>query len=197
MAIGDELRDFGRGATSALVLGTPFLLTMETWLVRLDRSSMARPVEFLWRLCPDWSRSGWWPSIRDEPAFEAVREHLELFAAPGDVWAETQILICLPDEDDTELGPPHVDVLPPLAPERSLGYKRILSVELTDTPEHGGGTVIHGPKGLVPVRQRQGDVLSLRPDVLHSGSPNFSGDVRMALFFRLLEPAGPGARSGA
>lgn len=31
MTAVEELRDLGRGATGALVLGTPFLLTMETW----------------------------------------------------------------------------------------------------------------------------------------------------------------------
>lgn len=136
-----------------------------------------------------WSRTGWWPSLRDEPEVLAVRKHLEPFTAPGDVWTEAQILIRLPDEDDTVLGPPHVDEQPPWAEEHGLRYKRILSIELTDTAQDGGGTVIHGPDRLEPVHQNEGDVLSLRPDVPHSGSPNRSGDARMALFFRLLEPA--------
>lgn len=137
----------------------------------------------------EWGTSTWWPSLREEPAFLAVRDHLEPVVAPGDVWAETQILVRLPDEDDVGMGPPHVDALPPWAPGRGLRYKRILGVELTDTPERGGGTVMHTPEGLVPVRQREGDVLSFHPDALHSGSPNHSGDMRLALFFRLLEPA--------
>lgn len=136
----------------------------------------------------EWSRTGWWPSLREAPEILAVRDQLLPFKRPEDVWAETQILIRLPDEEDTVLGAPHVDTPPPWAEEHGLRYKRILSVELTDTPDDGGGTVIHEPDRLVPVRQREGDVLSLRPDVPHSGSPNFSGDMRMALFFRLLEP---------
>lgn len=136
----------------------------------------------------EWSHTGWWPSLRHEPEILAVREPLRRFERSGDVWGEPQILIRLPDEDDTLLGPPHVDTLPPWAEAEGLRYKRILSVELTNTAPDGGGTMIHAPQDLIPVRQREGDVLSLHPDVPHSGSPNFSGDARMALFFRLMEP---------
>lgn len=32
-----------------------------------------------------------------------------------------------------------------------------------------------------------GDVLEMEPSLLHSGSPNYGGDIRIALIYRLLE----------
>lgn len=147
----------------------------------------------------EWSVSGWWPSLRDEPVFGSVRDALWWACRPrGFTWAETQILIRLPDEEavvGAGWGEPHVDTLPPWATSgvnygHPLKYGRIYGVELTDTPPHGGGTVLHEP-GEEPryVRCLAGDVLSMAPDLPHSGSANGSGDVRMALFYRSLVPA--------
>ncbi len=139
----------------------------------------------------EWSTNSWWPSLRDEPEFNAVRDALCLISGENETtkWAETQILIRLPDEDDTPLGPPHVDDLPPWAD--GMRYSSIFGVELTDTPRDGGGTVLYPPgKNASPVRPLLGvgDVLEMSPLLLHSGSPNLSPSIRMVLFFRLLEP---------
>lgn len=140
----------------------------------------------------DWAGNTWWPSLRKEPEFDEIRDYLErrIFFKEGFEWADTQILVRLPDEDDTPLGGPHLDDLPPWAD--GLKYRGIYGVELTNTPENGGGTVLypHGEDS-VPVKPvlRMGDALKMNPDLLHSGSPNLSASIRMVLFFRLLEPA--------
>lgn len=48
-----------------------------------------------------------------------------------------------------------------------LRYRAIYGVGLTDTRLHGGCALIH------------------QPEQLHSGSPNLSGDMRIALFFQV------------
>lgn len=137
----------------------------------------------------EWAANSWWPSLRGEPVFNAVRQHVESTLVgdmTGLVWAETQIVIRLPDEDDAPVGTPHVDTLPPWA--EGLKYKAIYGVELTQTTS--GRTVLfpRGVLGPVEPRIRPGDVLEMKPDLWHRGSPNLGGDIRMALFFRLLEP---------
>lgn len=142
----------------------------------------------------EWGRGSWWPSLRQEPIFDSVRYGLEKTVGHlrGGVWAETQILLRLPDEDGTPLGLPHVDDLPPWAD--GLRYRTIYGVELTNTPSGGGGTVLYPEQdplvrrdGTVWPVLATGDALEMSPDLLHSGSPNRSADIRIALFFRLLE----------
>lgn len=138
----------------------------------------------------EWSSTTWWPSLRNAPEIQYVQAWLEdLALLPDDpVWAEPQILIRLPDEDRTELGDPHLDELPPWAD--GLEYYSIYGVELTETPANGGGTVLYpdGLEGLsVKPQLAIGDALRMEPDLLHSGSPNLSAEIRVALFFRLLE----------
>lgn len=136
-----------------------------------------------------WSMVGWWPTLRDEVCFLRMRRTLEAkLGLPDPQWAETQIVVRLPDEDEVAMGPPHVDTLPGWAVRKNLGYDRIYSVELTDTSPRGGSIVLHPPH-VEPfeVRLRAGEVLSMPPDMPHSGSPNLSADIRMAAIFRLLK----------
>lgn len=136
----------------------------------------------------DWSSGSWWPSLRGEQVFEDVRWFVDGIAdLRGEtMWAETQILVRLPDEDDTPLGGVHTDTLPPWAD--GWRYRAIYGVELTCTPENGGGTVLRPDNDVViPAVLDVGDVLQMHPNLPHSGSPNLSGDIRIALFYRLLE----------
>lgn len=162
-----------RAATSALRRR----LLLEIRRCGLDTADMA-----------EWSSSTWWPSLRDMPEVLAVVAYVRgMF--PGCLLAEPQILVRLPDEDDTVLGPPHLDDLPPWALETGARYLAIVGVELTDTPRNGGGTVVypHGADGPAhSVFQFEGDALQMGPDLLHSGSPNHSADIRMSVFFRFL-----------
>lgn len=142
----------------------------------------------------EWSQHGWWPSIRNEPEFLTIRSYVEtklVSARAGRYqWADTQILIRLPDEDDVEMGTPHIDEIPHWAVDPAMRYRTIFSVELSDVGSHGGGTVLYpqGDVGICPP-MRQGDILEMGPQLLHSGSPNHRGEIRMALFFRVLELA--------
>ena len=137
-----------------------------------------------------WARTTWWPSLRDEPVLDDVRSHVEALADTSGswTWAETQILVRLPDEAHTTAGGPHVDELPPWAPTGAR-YRAIYGVELTDSPGvHGGGTHLE-LNGRCVFRPRlfTGDVLQMDADLPHSGSPNRSADVRMALFYRQID----------
>lgn len=135
----------------------------------------------------EWASNSWFPHLRGEPEFNDVRWHLRVFMEPGDQWAETQILVRLPDVEGTPLGEPHIDTLPPWADGQE--YRAIYGVELSHTEPHGGHTILypsphsHG----LHVRQNQGDVLEMTPGMLHSGSPNAGAEPRVALFFRLLK----------
>lgn len=135
----------------------------------------------------EWTSSTWWPLLRFEPEILAIRKSLAWQARGTDLWAWPQILVRLPDEDDTPLGPPHLDTLPEWADPAELRYRAIYGVELTDTPLNGGHTIVYPWTEPVVVRQAAGEVLKMSPHLLHSGSPNLSSDIRIALFFRLLE----------
>lgn len=143
----------------------------------------------------EWASGSWWPSLRFEPEILDVCGEVERLLGRTDLpydlaWAEPQILIRLPDEDDVALGPPHTDTLDGSPWLGEWRYRRIFGVECTDTPALGGSTVLY-PVGAhaLPARLRTGDVLEMHPELLHSGSPNHSADIRIALFFRLLERA--------
>lgn len=138
----------------------------------------------------EWSRGSWWPSLRNEPEIRGIQAllHSEVVDREGMhamewEWAEPQILVRFPDEALTPLGEPHVDELPPWADE-GYRYKSIFGVELTNTTS--GYTLLRPDDVIIPVRLGAGDVLEMNPDLPHSGSPNRSADIRMALFYRLL-----------
>lgn len=158
-------------------------------LLELRRCGV-KPEEIL-----EWASGSWWPSLRFEPEILDVCRELERALVTVDdsmAWAEPQILIRLPDEDDVRLGEPHTDTLDGSPWLGEWRYRRIYGVECTDTPPHGGRTHIY-PNGLdgssFQPTLATGDVMEMHPWVLHSGSPNHSADIRIALFFRLLERA--------
>lgn len=134
---------------------------------------------------------GWWPSMRNEPVFERIKLQVEFQLVPHHtdaMWADTQILIRLPDEVDVPLGPGHTDILPSWASPDQWRYRSIFIVELADQAgKGGGGTVVFDRDQVVEPVLLAGDVLELSPDQEHGGSPNMRDRVRMALGFRLLE----------
>jgi hypothetical protein len=135
-----------------------------------------------------WSSSTWFPTLRDEPCVRRIQTEVGHLARTlsGDVWAEPQIVVRLPDEPDTPQGEPHVDTEPPWA--TSLRYYRIFGVELTNGERNGGNLVVYPEGGIdQEVVMGSGDVVQMTPDVLHAGSPNHSASIRMALYFRLME----------
>lgn len=120
--------------------------------------------------------------------------------AEGDEWAEPQLLLRFPDEDQHWPLSSHVDSAPPWATGRR--YKGIVGVALTDVgPDDGAaqvwrgshrGPVEHGPE---PVPMSAGDALVMHPALEHCGSLNLGPNTRFAIYFRLLTPIGPDASS--
>ena len=115
----------------------------------------------------------------------------ELGWVEGDEWAEPQLLMRFPDEDQPWPLDWHVDEAPPWADGRR--YKGIVGVALTSAgPEDGcpfvwpgshGGDVQGDP---VPVPLDAGDALLMHPGLAHSGSLNLGPSTRCAVYFRLL-----------
>lgn len=135
------------------------------------------------------------PDLRDDPAVWGV---LPLAAGPllglgaGDEWAEPQLLLRFPDEDQHWPLQPHIDEPPPWAPGRC--YKGIVGVSLTAAgPTDGAPCVWPGShRGQMgdhrPVPLQAGDALVMHPALQHAGSLNLGGRVRYAVYFRLLGP---------
>lgn len=118
-----------------------------------------------------------------------------LGSAEGDEWAEPQLLLRFPDEDQPWPLQSHVDSAPPWATGRR--YKGIVGVALTDVgPADGAAQVWRGshrgaaPAGPEPVPMKAGDALFMHPALEHCGSLNLGATTRFAIYFRLLTPAG-------
>jgi hypothetical protein len=139
------------------------------------------------------------PHLRWEPEVWGV---LPAAAGPvlgfvdGDEWAEPQLLLRFPDEDQPWPLRSHVDSAPPWATGRR--YKGIVGVALTEVgPDDGAahvwrgshlGPVEHAPE---PVPMAAGDALVMHPAVEHCGSLNLGPNTRFAIYFRLLTPIEP------
>ena len=115
--------------------------------------------------------------------------------ADGDEWAEPQLLLRFPDEDQPWPLESHVDEAPPWAEGRR--YKGIVGVALTSAgPEDGTPYVWAGSHRAkvdtepLPVPLEAGDAIVMHPDLEHSGSLNLGPTTRFAIYFRLLTPVG-------
>jgi hypothetical protein len=141
-----------------------------------------------------WQQSTFFPHLRWEPEVWAVLPPTaaELLGwADGDEWAEPQLLMRFPDEDQPWPLEPHVDQTPPWAGERV--YKGIVGVALTPSGERDGtpwvwpGTHRGEPRREpVQVTLDAGDALVMHPALEHSGSLNLGPTIRCAIYFRLL-----------
>lgn len=131
----------------------------------------------------DFDRNGWWPHLRYGTAVLAVRDVLSEQVGTDTIWADPQIVVRLPDALGTERGDLHVDSEPAWALAEGLAYQQIYGVELTRWEKGKAGTFLHGRERNLDI----GDVIAFDPDEEHSGSPNRTCDVRMALFFRSLK----------
>jgi hypothetical protein len=112
----------------------------------------------------------------------------------GDDWAEPQILLRFPDEDQPWPLRPHVDEAPPWADGRR--YKGIVGVALTNAGAEEGTPYVwvgshRGPVDTepVPVPLEAGDAIVMDPALEHCGSLNLGANTRFAIYFRLLTPA--------
>jgi hypothetical protein len=141
--------------------------------------------------------STFFPHLRWEPQVWDVLPPLAadvLGRADGDEWAEPQLLMRFPDEEQPWPLAAHVDQVPPWAGSRR--YKGIVGVALTPAgPRDGTPYVWPGSHrtpasgDAVPVPLEAGDALVMHPALEHSGSLNLGSTIRCAVYFRLLEAA--------
>lgn len=112
----------------------------------------------------------------------------------GDDWAEPQLLLKFPDDEQPWPLEPHVDELPPWA-EQARVYRGIVGVALTAAQAKDGAPVVwpgshRGAEGgRTPVELAPGDALVMHPLLGHSGSLNLGATIRSAIYFRLLTDA--------
>ena len=137
------------------------------------------------------------PHLRWEPEVWGVlpeRAGEVLGWTDGDEWAEPQLLMRFPDEDQPWPLTSHVDEAPPWAEGRR--YKGIVGVSLTDAGPQDGSPVVWPGSHLggeggdpVPVPLAAGDAILMHPGLAHSGSLNLGATIRCAVYFRLLTDA--------
>lgn len=136
------------------------------------------------------------PHLRWEPEVWAVLPPTAAEAlgwTEGDDWAEPQLLLRFPDEDQPWPLQPHVDSPPPWAEKRS--YKGIVGVALTPATAVDGTPHVwpgshRGPVDTDPVAVPLdvGDAILMHPALQHCGSLNLGPAIRAAIYFRLLTP---------
>jgi ectoine hydroxylase-related dioxygenase (phytanoyl-CoA dioxygenase family) len=144
-----------------------------------------------------WQAATFFPHLRWEPEVWAVLPPAAvdvLRFAEGDEWAEPQLLIRFPDEDQDWPLASHVDEAPPWAQGRR--YKGIVGVALTCAGPADGTPYVwpgshRGPAATHPIAVplAAGDAIVMHPALEHSGSHNRGAATRFAIYFRLLTPA--------
>jgi ectoine hydroxylase-related dioxygenase (phytanoyl-CoA dioxygenase family) len=141
----------------------------------------------------EWSNGTFFPHLRWEPEVWAALPEVaaELLGwQPGDDWADPQLLLRFPDEDQPWDLQPHVDTLPEWAGGRT--YRGIVGVALTPAAERDGAPCVwpgsHRDAQAEPVQLTlsPGDALVMHPQLGHSGRLNLGPAIRAAIYFRLL-----------
>lgn len=144
---------------------------------------------------PELQSTTFFPELRDHPAItdllpDAAREFIG--AQPTDRWGEPQILLRLPDHERDITLTPHVDELPPWAPDGAY-YRAIIGVSLNLAMEHEGVVAVWSGSHLddaaldlppFEVAMNSGDVFVMHPKVKHAGTLNLGDDIRMVVYFR-------------
>jgi hypothetical protein len=134
------------------------------------------------------------PHLRWEPEIWGVLPDVaaELLGwQQGDDWATPQLLLRFPDRDEEWPLEPHVDEPPD---GDWVGYRGIVGVAVTAAnAEDGAARVWRGShRGPVdvepePVPLAAGDALVMHPRLAHAGALNHGPNVRVAVYFRLLQ----------
>jgi ectoine hydroxylase-related dioxygenase (phytanoyl-CoA dioxygenase family) len=141
----------------------------------------------------EWSAGTFFPHLRWEPEVWAVLPAIagDVFSKDdGDSWADPQLLMRFPDEDQPWPLEPHVDRLPEWAQGRT--YRGIVGVALTAAdPRDGAPYVWPGshrgiPSAPIGLTLAPGDALFMHPQLGHSGGLNLGATIRTAIYFRLL-----------
>jgi hypothetical protein len=138
-------------------------------------------------------QSTFFPHLRWEPEIWGVLpdDAAELLGwTDGDEWAEPQILMRFPDEEQPWPLEPHLDESPSWAQGRP--YRGIVGVALTSAGDLDGtvsvwpGSHVGRAAQPVAVPVAAGDALVMHPALLHSGSLNLGASIRSAIYFRLV-----------
>jgi ectoine hydroxylase-related dioxygenase (phytanoyl-CoA dioxygenase family) len=141
----------------------------------------------------EWSTGTFFPHLRDDADIWAALPPLaaEVFGwQPGDDWAQPQLLMRFPDEDQPWELEPHVDRLPDWAPGRR--YRGIAGVALTPATDRDGAPWVWpgSHRGVqsdrIPLSLDPGDALLMHPQLGHSGGLNLGPTIRSAIYYRLL-----------
>jgi hypothetical protein len=144
----------------------------------------------------DCQQSTFFPHLRWQPEIWGVLppDAAELLGwTEGDEWAEPQILMRFPDEEQPWPLEPHLDESPPWAQGRP--YRGIVGVALTAAGDVDGAVSVwpgsHQGRVSEPlsVPLAAGDALVMHPALQHSGSLNLGASIRSAVYFRLVSAA--------
>ncbi len=170
------------------------LLRLSSYEYQRDRAADA--LRTIWRAFADsgpdaatireWEHSTALPHDRYHPSI--LRLLPSSLAASAGEWCEPQIVIRWPDRPDpTWRDEPHVDEPPAWAGTRK--YRRVVGVALTPAGEEDGGLRVWHDGTARPVPHLEpGDLVTLPPDLPHSGGLNLGASPRVAVYFRQLEP---------
>lgn len=141
----------------------------------------------------EWSNGTFFPHLRWEPEVWGVLPDVaaELFGwQDGDTWADPQLLMRFPDEEQPWPLEPHVDRLPEWADGRC--YRGVVGVALTPATPRDGAPYVwprsHRGDESAPIglTLAPGDALFMHPELGHSGGLNLGATLRTAIYFRLL-----------
>jgi ectoine hydroxylase-related dioxygenase (phytanoyl-CoA dioxygenase family) len=105
-------------------------------------------------------------------------------------WADPQLLLRFPDEAQSWPLTPHIDQVPPWAPDRE--FAAIVGIAITRSWAEDGclmvwpGSHRERPSSPEPVELNAGDMVIMHPELLHCSGLNRGGAVRYAAYFRLL-----------
>ena len=127
----------------------------------------------------------WFPHLRWHYEIHQLARYIPTEYRQGEA-CDPQILLAPPDEPKQYELTPHIDEPPKWA---TNGYESIVGIPLTPHNREQGGVQIwpFDDEPFIP-RLEPGDCIVLHSKLPHCGVPNLQGGVRMAVYFRFLEP---------
>ena len=150
--------------------------------IHLDIVKRGIPAETLGQWL--WS-AHWVPHLKWDEPIVALLEELPAELRDGEL-CDPQILLHPPDDCDDVEPVPHVDEEPEWANGRR--YTRLIGVALTTGRREHGGLLVWPLDGGAPepVEVDPGDAVVMDPALPHTSGLNRTGNIRYAIYFRLL-----------
>jgi hypothetical protein len=167
--------EVGRGAIA------PSLVEDALRLLHLDLlergASAAEMGEWLWG-------THWFPHLRHHELILSLAEALPEQWRTG-IRCDPQILLQFPHVGPEPKITYHIDREPDWAGTRR--YLRIVGVALSPWRRENGGLLVKLADGPFSVELDPGDVVTMEPQLPHSGGINRTGSIRYGVYFRWLE----------